>query len=637
MSDDLSELRIEWYKLSEDGLPEPGIENRFVLINEAGDEYEVGEILQDTGEEWVRFPLDVFINVFEVDDGTLSLADDIDEIELGDVPLGVDRLRIEDTGEDPTEDGEITRNGGALRTRSGGDVHDVVPGWLRAHRAFTFIDTETDEYVTLAARYVGAKPEEVYRGDDAATAIMSGQNALRNVDDASKTDDFGDFSHEESGNDRGMQFIAPGVYNLDTPITPRSNCFFHGWGGAGHGGAGNTTLTAENDDVIDDAVVVLQPEDDDRYGWGSSGYENVQFHHLRVTGNSQRDTCDLIVNEAGGRQNFLSNLELGNTQGTALDLATGSREQEAHNIRASDVGTGSHTDTVVDLGGHGTHRNIWVQGVADEDDPPAHMIRIRQQCSVVGAYTYRRAVAMDSLVRIEDDATCTSVEAIGNAPRAVEVRDGATVYSPRISTESDGGTGIYVADRGAVVRPEVSSGADGIVVDGQGSVWHPIISEASLADAGEFDAIVFKGSDGGAVYYPDIATADARYGIRFQSDSSEVYGIQQIANQSDARIRWDNVGDCSVWTSGVPGRYPLTVDDVSVSGNADRPRWNGVIGGGPLDGRDLTETRNGGAFEGDVAISDGSGEEFDRGDLCRWDAANEEWRIWKPDETYAPS
>lgn len=53
------------------------------------------------------------------------------------------------------------------------------------------------------------------------------------------------------------------------------------------------------------------------------------------------------------------------------------------------------------------------------------------------------------------------------------------------------------------------------------------------------------------------------------------------------------------------------------------PQWNGVIGGGPLGGADLTSVQ--GHADGDVALSDGTASEFPDGALASWDADKGAW------------
>jgi hypothetical protein len=77
MGNEPSHLRLEWYRGSEGALPEPGIENRVVYIEEGGCDYPAGTVLRDTGTEWVRLEFVSGDNRWETDDdGTLGPVDE---------------------------------------------------------------------------------------------------------------------------------------------------------------------------------------------------------------------------------------------------------------------------------------------------------------------------------------------------------------------------------------------------------------------------------------------------------------------------------------------------------------------------------------------------------------------------------
>lgn len=60
-------------------------------------------------------------------------------------------------------------------------------------------------------------------------------------------------------------------------------------------------------------------------------------------------------------------------------------------------------------------------------------------------------------------------------------------------------------------------------------------------------------------------------------------------------------------------------------GDATRPRWDGVIGGGPIGGVDLSLAGNAGQHQGDTAISDGATPATAKGTLAYWEAGTTSW------------
>jgi hypothetical protein len=72
--------------------------------------------------------------------------------------------------------------------------------------------------------------------------------------------------------------------------------------------------------------------------------------------------------------------------------------------------------------------------------------------------------------------------------------------------------------------------------------------------------------------------------------------------------------------------------DTVVSGfdSASRPRWNGVIGGGPFGGVDLSVVS--GKCEYDVAVADGTSA-ANTGAWARWDEQNSRWYYVDPTGT----
>jgi hypothetical protein len=103
MDNEPSYLRLEWYRGSEGALPEPGMENRVVYIEEGGCDYPEGTVLRDTGTEWVRLEFVSGSGRWETDDdGTLVPVDER--------PVRVtDSVRVGDHStirEDETDDGE---------------------------------------------------------------------------------------------------------------------------------------------------------------------------------------------------------------------------------------------------------------------------------------------------------------------------------------------------------------------------------------------------------------------------------------------------------------------------------------------------------------------------------------------------
>jgi hypothetical protein len=134
--------------------------------------------------------------------------------------------------------------------------------------------------------------------------------------------------------------------------------------------------------------------------------------------------------------------------------------------------------------------------------------------------------------------------------------------------------------------------------------------------------VVDNGADTGA-------SDKNRSGIRLDSTrvvvSNPVFSNRSGTQQHHVFFDSNSV-DCDV-------RAPIFrdaagVSNVGVAAGATRPRWNGVIGGGPLDGVDLSSTT--GQWVGDRAIADGTST-AEAGALARWDGSA--WQFHDPTGT----
>jgi len=104
--------------------------------------------------------------------------------------------------------------------------------------------------------------------------------------------------------------------------------------------------------------------------------------------------------------------------------------------------------------------------------------------------------------------------------------------------------------------------------------------------------------------------------VNFGDATSCIY----IGNVTDGATYGANQTDCDIWPTG------HRTGAVSVGGT--RPRWFGVIGGGPLGGIDLSNTT--GQYVGDRAIADGTSTAA-AGALARWDGSG--WQYHDPTGT----
>ena len=106
------------------------------------------------------------------------------------------------------------------------------------------------------------------------------------------------------------------------------------------------------------------------------------------------------------------------------------------------------------------------------------------------------------------------------------------------------------------------------------------------------------------------------------ADGSRVINPITDGNEPNETINYNSGSDMDVidadFTSATLGAF------------ATRERVDGVIGGGPLGGVDLSATT--GQFEGDLAVADGSSS-ANAGDLARWDSGNSQWEVFQPATT----
>lgn len=159
-----------------------------------------------------------------------------------------------------------------------------------------------------------------------------------------------------------------------------------------------------------------------------------------------------------------------------------------------------------------------------------------------------------------------------------------------------------------VVDPVIRGAGMSAIVDSDHSVYGPqqtidnlTIDNPTIEHSGSEAAIAFN-TPGKLTHASVSGGAIATAG-----------GSTDVAIGGDATgIRLDDLGDVSVTDSGT------------------KTRWNGVLGGGPLGGVDLSAVS--GQFGGDRAVADGTGPAT-AGALAAWDAAAGQWRVFNPSAT----
>jgi hypothetical protein len=169
------------------------------------------------------------------------------------------------------------------------------------------------------------------------------------------------------------------------------------------------------------------------------------------------------------------------------------------------------------------------------------------------------------------------------------------------------------------------------------------------------DGVFISGSDTNRNLVTAFSVANGQYGVRFgQTDQSTVFGVSNVNSTEDVYfdtaatnctyIGWAGSAKLAGSNDALIGQfdsvtYGLNATDPNVvpwNGwpsvtdiGATRPRWKGVIGGGPLGGVDLSTTT--GQFVGDRAISNGADASSATGALARWDGSN--WQYHNPNGT----
>lgn len=116
-----------------------------------------------------------------------------------------------------------------------------------------------------------------------------------------------------------------------------------------------------------------------------------------------------------------------------------------------------------------------------------------------------------------------------------------------------------------------------------------------------------------------------------------VNGIQQ--DQNESRIIAPEIRGSATWDLRVSGGLAYVRDPLftgagngkAPAGDAARIYWNGVLGGGPLGGVDLSTVT--GNDDGEFAVGDGTATGVSARDLARWDAGNTQWDVWNVDTT----
>lgn len=89
-------------------------------------------------------------------------------------------------------------------------------------------------------------------------------------------------------------------------------------------------------------------------------------------------------------------------------------------------------------------------------------------------------------------------------------------------------------------------------------------------------------------------------------------------------------GDILVQSSAKEINIAFNTPRARIADSGTRARFNGVIGGGPLGGVNLSSTT--GQFDGDLAVADGTSAASD-GAWARWDDSASNWQYVDPTGT----
>jgi hypothetical protein len=451
---------------------------------------------------------------------------------------------------------------------------------------------------------------EIYRGADAATAIMSAQNALKNVN-GSNTDDFSTFSDQQGG----IHFIGHGEYIISTPLVQRSGCPMIGTGGAGHKSNNATTLRADGN--ISEVIDIKPDAGTDPYGWGVSGYEDTFVQNMRIRGQNTDDTCNLIISTDGGQDHVLRNLELEATKGYAFDIA-GTQGNVIEDVRVDVCGDANQTAFAGRLGGAGYIKNLRYKNTLS--NPVADLFRINGEVTAENVQITGGAGPTNSLVQLNDNATLVGFSANGNSGNgadAIQATGSSTVVGGKVD-HAGVGVGLRTRSSGAVYHIDVSNtNQHGIVIEDETLVDQPDVSNPSQSSSGTYDAINITSRAGGTVRYPRIdGGGSARDGVRFTAKRGVLIGIDRAQNLNGSMVNDAEANNADNDIRGLPFTTDGSVIDIASTG--DRTRFNGVIGGGPLAGVDLSSTT--GQFDGDLAVADGTSA-ASAGAWARWDGA----------------
>lgn len=486
-------------------------------------------------------------------------------------------------------------------------------------RAITYRDITTDP-VEIVSIVDGT---EVYRGSDAATAIMSAQNALMLIDGTPMTDDFSTFSTHEGG----LHLLGTGPFIISTPITPRNVCPLVGIGCSGWDASQQTTLFSDGNVS---KVVHIPQNNTDPYGWGNGGYEDNSVRHMKIAGDTVDDDADLLVVETGN-STVISNLEIGPTRGYGLYATLQGAGADIHNIRVEQCGSGTTGKESVSMNFRGTVQTMYIlRSLADS--PPA-AFSATGHASISHVYLH----AMDAtseLVNISGTVSLRHLHIRKNsgAPIGLRMWDETTVYSPVLGKNTCD-VGIDISGFSSCYSPYISETQQhGIVARDEAVVENPKIDSFGKGQVGTYDGIRLLNRSGGVITNPFIdGDGNGRHGIYFDSGCTQIWGIRQIQNITGDMIYIQGPTDdqTSIWFGGVLNDgTPITSADITT--NSALIRWNGVLGGGPLEGVDLSSVS--GQFEGDRAVADGTGT-VSAGDEASWDSATSQWRVFQPTTT----
>lgn len=138
------------------------------------------------------------------------------------------------------------------------------------------------------------------------------------------------------------------------------------------------------------------------------------------------------------------------------------------------------------------------------------------------------------------------------------------------------------------------------------------------------------------------AAGNDTYGVKVNADNVVLSNITATNNQRGANIDGNNVKMMNANLTGNSGTdlYIGSGSDIelwnvtaeSITDNGTRTRWNGVIGGGPLGGVDLSSTT--GQEVGERAVADGTSG-ANAGYLARWTGS--EWDVFQPATSVTPA